>query len=101
MAALTKNAISVTVRDRAKRTKTWDHKGYKSQIKNVTKLFLVHTQTSSRLGSMLEQVNTFLQNARLLGNTYNISYCFRYNNFFRKNVKIGHFGQFGKVLKNY
>ena len=32
MAALTKNAISVTVRDRAKRTKIWDHKGYKSQI---------------------------------------------------------------------
>ena len=32
MAALTKNAISVTVRDRAKRTKIWDHKGYLSQI---------------------------------------------------------------------
>ena len=32
MAALTKNAISVTVRDRAKRTKIWDHKGYMNQI---------------------------------------------------------------------
>ena len=28
MAALTKNAILVTVRDRAKQTKIWDHKGY-------------------------------------------------------------------------
>ena len=28
MAALTKNVISVTVRDRAKGTKIWDHKGY-------------------------------------------------------------------------
>ena len=35
MAALTKNAISVTVRDRAKRTKIWDHKVYKSQITNT------------------------------------------------------------------
>ena len=33
MAALTKNAISVTGRDRAKRTKIWDHKGYKSRIR--------------------------------------------------------------------
>ena len=40
MADLTKNAISLTVRDRAKRTKTWDHKGYKSQItKRVILLF--------------------------------------------------------------
>ena len=31
MAALTKNAISVPVRDRAKRTKIWDHKGFKTQ----------------------------------------------------------------------
>ena len=37
MAALTKNAISVTVRDRAKRAKIWDHKGYKSQITNIFK----------------------------------------------------------------
>ena len=37
MAALTKNAISVTVRDRAKRTKIWDHKGCKSQITNIFK----------------------------------------------------------------
>ena len=37
MAALTKNAISVMVRDRAKRTKIWDHKVYKSQIKNILK----------------------------------------------------------------
>ena len=35
MAALTKNAISVTMRDRAKWTKIWDHKGYKSQITNI------------------------------------------------------------------
>ena len=34
MAALTKNAISVTVRDRAKQTKLWDHK---SQITNILK----------------------------------------------------------------
>ena len=32
MAAMTKNAISVTVSDRAKRTKIWDHKGYKSEM---------------------------------------------------------------------
>ena len=37
MAALTKNAISVTVRHRAKRTKIWDHKGYSSQIINIFK----------------------------------------------------------------
>ena len=37
MAALTKNAISVTGRDREKRTKILDHKGYKSQIKNIFK----------------------------------------------------------------
>ena len=37
MAALTKNAISVTVRDRAKLTKIWDHKGYRSQISNIFK----------------------------------------------------------------
>ena len=35
MAALTKNAISVTVRDRAKRTKIWDHKGYKSLLRQI------------------------------------------------------------------
>ena len=28
MATLTKNTIFVTVRDGAKRTKIWDHKGY-------------------------------------------------------------------------
>ena len=36
MAALTKNAIKVTVRDRdrdrVKRTKIWEHKGYKSLL---------------------------------------------------------------------
>ena len=37
MATLTKNAISVTGRDRAKRTKMLDHKGYKSQIRNIFK----------------------------------------------------------------
>ena len=37
MAALTKNAISVTGRDRAKPTKIWDHKGYKGQIRNIFK----------------------------------------------------------------
>ena len=35
MADLTKIAISVTVRDRAKQTQIWDHKGYKSQITNI------------------------------------------------------------------
>ena len=37
MAALTKNAISVTVRDRGKRTKIWDHKGYKGVMTNIFK----------------------------------------------------------------
>ena len=37
MAALTKNAIPVTGRDRAKGTKIWDHKGYKSLITNIFK----------------------------------------------------------------
>ena len=37
MADLTKNAILLTVRDRAKRTKIWNHKGYKSQITNFFK----------------------------------------------------------------
>ena len=37
MAALTKNAISVTVRDRAKQTKILDHKHYKSLITNIFK----------------------------------------------------------------
>ena len=35
MAALTKNAILVMGRDRAKGTKIWDHKGCKSQITNI------------------------------------------------------------------
>ena len=37
MAALTKNAMLVTMRDRAKRTKIWDHNGYKRQITNIFK----------------------------------------------------------------
>ena len=37
MATLTKNGILVMVRDTAKRTKIWDHKGYKSQITNIFK----------------------------------------------------------------
>ena len=37
MAALTNNAISVTGRDRAKRRKIWDHKGYKGKIKSILK----------------------------------------------------------------
>ena len=37
MAALLENAMSVTVRGKAKRTKIWDHKGYKSQITNIFK----------------------------------------------------------------
>ena len=37
MADLTQNAISVTVRDRVKRTKILDPKGYKSQITNIFK----------------------------------------------------------------
>ena len=41
MAALTKNAISVTVRDGAKRTKIWDHQGYKSLITNIFKKFKI------------------------------------------------------------
>ena len=35
MAALTKSAISVTVRDTAKRTKTWEHKCNKGQITSI------------------------------------------------------------------
>ena len=38
MAALTKHAILVIVRDTAKRTEIWDHKGYKSQITNIFKI---------------------------------------------------------------
>ena len=38
MAALTNNGISVTGSDRAKRTKIWDHKGYKSQIRSIFKI---------------------------------------------------------------
>ena len=38
MADLTKNAISVTVRDRAKRTKIWDHNSYKIQITKFSKI---------------------------------------------------------------
>ena len=37
MAALDKIAISVMVRDSAKWTKIWDHKGYKCQITNILK----------------------------------------------------------------
>ena len=37
MAALTKNAILVTGRDRRNRTKILDHKGYKSQIRYIYK----------------------------------------------------------------
>ena len=37
MAALTENAISVTVREREKRTKIWNHKGNKNQITNIFK----------------------------------------------------------------
>ena len=37
MAALTKNAFSVSVRDRAKQTKVLDHKGDRSQITNIFK----------------------------------------------------------------
>ena len=37
MAHFTKNAISVMVRDTAKRTKIWDHKCCKSQIANIFK----------------------------------------------------------------
>ena len=37
MAALTKNANSVTGRDRAKLTKIWDDKGYKIQVRNIFK----------------------------------------------------------------
>ena len=38
MAALTKNAILVMVRDTAKRTRILDHKGYNSQITNIFKI---------------------------------------------------------------
>ena len=37
MAVSTKNAISVTVRDRVKRIKIWDDKSYSSQIRNILK----------------------------------------------------------------
>ena len=54
MAALTKNTISITVRDKAKHTKIWDRKGYKSQITNMNDktlnmvkfLWLNHTKFS-------------------------------------------------------
>ena len=37
MALLTKTAIQLTVRHSAKQTKIWDHKGYKSEIRNIFK----------------------------------------------------------------
>ena len=37
MAALTENAISITGRDKVKRMKIWDRKGYKSQATNILK----------------------------------------------------------------
>ena len=37
MAAFTKKAISVTMRDRAKQSKIWDHKGYKGILTNIFK----------------------------------------------------------------
>ena len=37
MADLTKNVISVMVKDRAKRTKMWDHKGENCQITKIFK----------------------------------------------------------------
>ena len=37
MAALTKNAISITVRDRAIQTKIGGHRSYNSQITNIFK----------------------------------------------------------------
>ena len=40
MAVLAKNAISVILRDIAKRTKIWDHKGYNSQITKSVILLL-------------------------------------------------------------
>ena len=38
MATLTNNAISVKGRVRAKPTKIWDHKAYKSQIRSIFKI---------------------------------------------------------------
>ena len=49
MAALTKNAISVTGRDRAKRTKIWDHKGYRSPITNFFKQSKFYKKKSKSL----------------------------------------------------
>ena len=46
MAAFTKNAISVMVKDRLKRTKIWDHKDYKSQIRNIFKNSKFYKQNS-------------------------------------------------------
>ena len=46
MADLIKNAITVTVRDRAKRTKIWNHKDYKSQITNIFKNSKFYKQNS-------------------------------------------------------
>ena len=34
---MTKNAMSITVRDRAKWTQIWDYKGYKCKITNIFK----------------------------------------------------------------
>ena len=46
MADLTKIAILVTVRDRVKWTKIWDHNGYNSQIRNVFKNSKFYKQNS-------------------------------------------------------
>ena len=46
MAALTLNAISETGRDRVKRMKIWDHKGYKTQITNIFKKLKFYKKNS-------------------------------------------------------
>ena len=57
MAALTKNAISVTARDRVKRTKIWDHKGHKSLITNIFKNSKFYKKKSKCLDQKCYLVN--------------------------------------------
>ena len=56
MAALTKNAILVTRRDRAKRTNIWDHKDYKSLIRNIYKNSKIYKK-NSKISGLYQKCN--------------------------------------------
>ena len=61
MAAFTKNAISVTLRDRVKHTKIWDHKGYKSfrNRSNLVVGIIFYIEDISYIGFLNEMIYVF------------------------------------------